>query len=401
MKIHACLIGWTLFALAACGGHGELDQQLDETDANLTNSGKYNFKTLVNTANCMDVAGGSISNGAQVQEWTCNGSGAQTWQIQALDTTYYKLVNPQSGKCLDIAGNLTADGTKVELWTCNGGSNQAFRFVSSNGFLKIVGKQSGKCVDVAAANPASGTKVQLWTCNGTNAQTWNAVLLGSGSGSGSGGTTTSGIGGVVSSSMFDQMFPNRNAFYTYSGLTSAGAAFSQFASSSDTTIRKREAAAFLANAAWEGDQLRAVREYNTNNYCNYCDRSQPYGCPAGTCNYYGRGPLQISWNFNYKAAGDFLGIDLLNSPDRVATDATVAWKTALWFWMTNPGAGSMTPHTGITCTDSWCGFGQTIRSLNGSLECDGKQPSVVQARVDLYKHFCDLLGVSYGNNLFC
>jgi hypothetical protein len=69
--------------------------------------------------------------------------------------------------------------------------------------------------------------------------------------------------------------------------------------------------------------------------------------------------------------------------------------------MIDPGANTMTAHTGITCTDSWCGFGQTVRSLNGSLECDGKQPSVVQARVDLYKHFCDLLGVSYGNNLFC
>src|SRR5262249_37744089 len=156
MKIKACLIGSTLMALAGCASHGPMGQEIGEADDDLTNNGNYNFKTLVNTANCMDVSGGSISNGAQIQEWTCNGTGAQTWQIQALDTTYYKLVNLQSGKCLDIAGNQTADGTKVELWTCSGGSNQAFRFVSSNGFFKIVGKQSGKCIDVAAANPNRG-----------------------------------------------------------------------------------------------------------------------------------------------------------------------------------------------------------------------------------------------------
>jgi predicted chitinase len=109
----------------------------------------------------------------------------------------------------------------------------------------------------------------------------------------------------------------------------------------------------------------------------------------------------LSWNYNYKAVGDAIGVDLLNNPDKVATDATIAWKTALHFWMTSTGAGSMTAHTGITCTSSSCGFGQTIRTINGSLECDGKNPSAVQSRVNAYKRFCDLLGVSYGNNLTC
>src|SRR6516162_8321487 len=135
MKITSCLTGSMLFALVGCGAHPGTGQEVGESGDDLANNGKYNMKTLVNTSSCMDVSGGSTSNGAQIQEWTCNGSGAQVWQPQALDTTYYKLINPQSGKCLDIAGNQTADGAKAELWTCSGGSNQAFRFVSSNGFF--------------------------------------------------------------------------------------------------------------------------------------------------------------------------------------------------------------------------------------------------------------------------
>ena len=61
---------------------------------------------------------------------------------------------------------------------------------------------------------------------------------------------------------------------------------------------------FLANVDHESGGLRYVKEINTANYSHYCDRSQPYGCPAGQSAYYGKGPIQLSWNYNYKAAGD-------------------------------------------------------------------------------------------------
>ena len=69
---------------------------------------------------CMDVDGGATGNGAVIQLWTCNGSGAQNWSAQADGS----LRNPQSGKCLDVAGNNSADSTPVQLWTCNGAANQ-------------------------------------------------------------------------------------------------------------------------------------------------------------------------------------------------------------------------------------------------------------------------------------
>ncbi len=37
---------------------------------------------------------------------------------------------------------------------------------------------------------------------------------------------------------------------------------------------------------------------------------------------------------SYALAGPALGLDLLNDPDLVHQDASVAFMTALWFWMT-------------------------------------------------------------------
>jgi hypothetical protein len=203
---------------------------------------------------------------------------------------------------------------------------------------------------------------------------------------------------VVSEAQFNEMSPGRNPFYTYSGPTDAMSVYPGFANTGSDTVRRQEAAAFLANVGHETGGLVHVVEQNTDNYLHYCDWSQPYGCPAGQAAYYGRGPIQLSWNFNYNAAGDALGIDLLGNPWLVQEDVAVAWKTALWYWNTQSGPGTMTGHDAMV---NGHGFGQAIRSLNGSLECDGGNPGQVQSRVDNYTRFTQILGVPTGDNLYC
>ncbi|MCC0099835.1 MULTISPECIES: glycoside hydrolase family 19 protein [Streptomyces] len=205
-------------------------------------------------------------------------------------------------------------------------------------------------------------------------------------------------GFVVSQAQFNQMFPNRNPFYTYNGLVAALSAYPGFANTGDDTVKRREAAAFLANVSHETGGLVYIVEQNTANYPHYCDASQPYGCPAGQAAYYGRGPIQLSWNFNYKAAGDALGINLLANPYLVEQDPAVAMKTALWYWNTQNGPGTMTAHAAMV---NGAGFGETIRSINGSLECNGGNPAQVQSRINAYQSFTQILGVSPGGNLGC
>ncbi|MGA5193473.1 glycoside hydrolase family 19 protein [Streptomyces exfoliatus] len=213
-----------------------------------------------------------------------------------------------------------------------------------------------------------------------------------------GGGTPDPSGFVVSEAQFNQMFPNRNPFYTYAGLTAALKSYPAFATTGGETVKRQEAAAFLANVSHETGGLVHIVEQNTANYPHYCDTTQPYGCPAGQAAYYGRGPIQLSWNFNYKAAGEALGIDLLNNPWRVEREPAVAMMTGLWYWNTQNGPGTMTAHNAMV---NGAGFGQTIRSINGSLECDGKNPAQVQSRVTKYQQFTQILGVPTGANLYC
>lgn len=58
----------------------------------------------------------------------------------------------------------------------------------------------------------------------------------------------------------------------------------------------------------------------------------------------------------------------------------------------------MTAHNAMV---NGAGFGETIRSINGSLECNGGNPAQVQSRIDRYRAFVSILGTTPGSNLSC
>ena len=212
-------------------------------------------------------------------------------------------------------------------------------------------------------------------------------------------TNNTGFAAVVSEAQFNQMFPNRNGFYTYSGLVEAAKAFPAFAGTGDLAAKKREAAAALANFSHETGGLVYVTEIAKGEYCGDWDNN-PGTCPCEPGKrYYGRGPIQLSWNGNYCAAGDALGLDLRRYPEQVEQNATVAWKTALWFWMTQQGAGYWPAHTSMV---NGYGFGETIRTINGALECNGGNPAQVQSRINEFNRFLGILGSNAGpGNIGC
>jgi hypothetical protein len=183
-KTHAT----TLVLCAACfgcAGNASTGDPVAESGAELSNGAVYNFGTLVHPGACMDARASGTDNGTQIQEWWCNGSGAQAFAARDLGGGMFALVNPHSGRCVDVSARGTANGTKIQLWDCNGTPAQSFWVQQqASGFITFVNTNSNKCLDVAGANPADGTVVQLWDCNGTNAQLWNPAVIG---GSGGGG----------------------------------------------------------------------------------------------------------------------------------------------------------------------------------------------------------------------
>ncbi len=134
--------------------------------------GRYTVVSL-NSGKCLDVAAASTADGANVQQYSCNGTGAQAFDL-SVEGKYYHLVNANSGKSVDVLGSGTADGTNVDQWTTYPADNQRFTFTSlGSGEYAIVGKGSGKCIDVAGQSTADSANVDIWTCSGQANQSWS------------------------------------------------------------------------------------------------------------------------------------------------------------------------------------------------------------------------------------
>ena len=179
-KLHVATSVAILSAMAAaCSAGNGVDESATTSES--IGVGVYNFGAMANPGSCLDVAGGGTADGTNVQEWLCNGTGAQSIRIEDIGGGLARLVNTSSGKCIDVAGNGDADGTNVHLWTCNGTGAQAFRIEDVGGSnVRIVDAKNGKCIDVAGAGRADGTNVQLWSCNGSAAQLWHLAAIGGG-----------------------------------------------------------------------------------------------------------------------------------------------------------------------------------------------------------------------------
>lgn len=139
--------------------------------------------------------------------------------------------------------------------------------------------------------------------------------------------------------------------------------------------------------------------------------------PNANKQYYGRGPIQLSWNYNYGAFSNVLVESeyngkryLLDNPDEAARDGYTAFSAALWFYMT-PQSPKPSMHdvvTGFfvpTNADENSGmgrnglaynqFGVTTNIINGGLECgQGVESYGSQHRKDYYMEWLDHFGLN-------
>jgi len=112
--------------------------------------------------------------------------------------------------------------------------------------------------------------------------------------------------------------------------------------------------------------------------------------------YFGRGAIQLSWNYNYIGASVALtgsADTFCDNPDVVATEGRYAWGAGIYFWMEHVKEES-TSH--IEALIDGGDFGGTLNNINGGLECPahgGWHVDAVKARLNRYCRAAKVLGL--------
>ncbi|NCI51005.1 chitinase [Sediminibacterium roseum] len=243
----------------------------------------------------------------------------------------------------------------------------------------------------------------------------------------------------LSEKKWNELFPNRIGidpahasktaidFYSYKSFLAAADSFPQFLSNPDPVIQKRELCAFLANIAketgggWDDAPggyykwgLRYTEELNCVKGCpQYSDPSKKNYPPVAGQSYHGRGPIQISWNYNYGQFSEAYFKNknvLLNDPSLITKNAQLAFASALWFWTTpqfpKPSchevmSGTWQPSPKDIDGGRLPGFGTVVNVINGGIDCGPSGDPDTKYRYGYYLFFCRYFNVTPGDNVEC
>lgn len=266
---------------------------------------------------------------------------------------------------------------------------------------------------------------------------------------------------LISVEQYNQMFPHANHYaqsdkfgfdkhpkkknlFDAKYFFKAASLYKLFCNEGSIDTRKRELAAFLANTSHEttggwGSYIPGTNEYENDGrryewgFCfprqlayfpgsgeptdvcsDYSKRYQKYK-PIKGISYHGRGPIQLSWNYNYgRFSADELGDKkiLLKNPDKILEDGVMFFRSAIWFWMTEELNYDKGLYKKPSCHDvmvgNWSpvdkllneynileGFPFTINIINGGIECGIDRASAASAndRLGFYLRYCEILGV--------
>lgn len=179
-------------------------------DAKATGRSGYLLRSALLGDFVLDVNGGGLANGTNVQIWASNGSAAQRFTFVALedeksdpwlasgvaklarehasdlaDGTYIISASGNVRSVLDVYAGSKQNGGNVQVWTSNNTGAQRWvvsTSVASDGtpWRTVRNAGSGKVLDVYAAGTAAGTNVQQYAPNNSNAQRWVIVSNGDG-----------------------------------------------------------------------------------------------------------------------------------------------------------------------------------------------------------------------------
>ncbi|GHG89045.1 RICIN domain-containing protein [Streptomyces lanatus] len=130
-------------------------------------SATYNTLIARHSNRCADVTSQSLSQGAQLKQYDCNGGNNQKYWFKSVGSGYYQLMTRHSSLCVQENANT------VTQENCNASATaQQWSVTTTGSYVNIKSRATGECLDVNGASTAKSAAIITYTCNGGTNQQW-------------------------------------------------------------------------------------------------------------------------------------------------------------------------------------------------------------------------------------
>ncbi|MGA8214178.1 MAG: RICIN domain-containing protein [Candidatus Sulfotelmatobacter sp.] len=136
----------------------------------------YNIQN-VNSGLYLGVLGASTANGANIVQWTPDGSLDQDWTLIMLKNGAYQIMDVNSGLFMGVDGASTIEDVAVVQWQADSSTDQQWQFTPMGSNWLITDVNSGLQMAIQGNSTAAGTDVVQWPANGTTSQVFTLIPL--------------------------------------------------------------------------------------------------------------------------------------------------------------------------------------------------------------------------------
>ncbi|MEV0146484.1 MULTISPECIES: RICIN domain-containing protein [unclassified Nonomuraea] len=132
-----------------------------------------------NSGKALDVYNLSTADGGRITQWARNDGNQQQWQFVDSGGGYYRLKSRHSGKVLDVSNFSTANGASIVQWSDHDGTNQQWKLADSDGgYVRLINRNSAKALEAQGASTADGANIVQYDDWGGANQQWQLVPIG-------------------------------------------------------------------------------------------------------------------------------------------------------------------------------------------------------------------------------
>jgi large repetitive protein len=150
---------------------------VDGTLAVLSSTGLYGIYHIqnVNSGLYLGVQGASTSNGADIVQWTPDGSYDQYWTLIQLKNGAYQIFDVNSALFVGVLGASTNAGASVVQWQADTSTDQQWQFTPVGSNWLITNVKSGLQMAIEGNSTSAGGQVIQWPANGTASQLFTLI----------------------------------------------------------------------------------------------------------------------------------------------------------------------------------------------------------------------------------
>ena len=138
-------------------------------------NGRYILLSTMNQGYELDVSGdtGDVENGVNVQLWDISAvSQYNSFDFEKLSNGYYKIIHAASGKSLGVSNGGTSYGQNIALYDYHGGATEQWAILSNVYGYVLCARNSGYALDIFESTVANNANARQWPYLGYLNQTW-------------------------------------------------------------------------------------------------------------------------------------------------------------------------------------------------------------------------------------